>query len=626
MTDTITSELLYQAILHGATRTRERRDDLNRINVFPVVDNDTGSNLAHTMHYILSHARQHDDVRSTLKEVARAALIGARGNSGAIFSQYFNGLYQGSSESNAVTLAELAACFQEAYTRAYKAIEEPVEGTVITLMRAWAVSFAESVQQRKALSLRAHFESSLAQISQTLEETRQTLKIMKKHGVVDAGALGYYYFMDGFVQVILGLGSHQAMFADLRTASAQAVQVSVGAEQMAGQLADGPAASLASDQAADFVSEDIHLFEAGADIPFRYCTEVLLEFASLDQAAFRQALSPLGDCLLLASADNLIRVHLHTNQPWEVIRLAAARGRILEHKADDMVAQNRLAGPPETGIACVTDSIADLPPDFIFQHHIYQLPINIMIDGVSYLDKLTIDSAFLHEHLALASSAQLNTAQIHSFLGPILKHYARVLILTVSSQMSGTYSRFKEALAGLEPDAAARIALIDTRVNSGAQGLLVRSAVEMIAAGQPFDQVVAAMEALRNRARIVVSVLDIEPMARSGRVSERIGNLLVRLQFKPLITISPEGKGTIRGVAFSVQQNWKILLKSLRGRARVMADYVIVHAAAADRADRLRAEMVRLTGREPLYITEISSVVTLFAGRGSVAVAYLEKE
>lgn len=81
MTETITSQRLYQAILHGANRTREKRDDLNRINVFPVVDNDTGNNLAHTMHYILNHAQPHDNVRSTLKDIARSALIGARGNS-----------------------------------------------------------------------------------------------------------------------------------------------------------------------------------------------------------------------------------------------------------------------------------------------------------------------------------------------------------------------------------------------------------------------------------------------------------------------------------------------------------------------------------------------------------------
>jgi len=247
-----------------------------------------------------------------------------------------------------------------------------------------------------------------------------------------------------------------------------------------------------------------------------------------------------------------------------------------------------------------------------------------MIDGVSYLDKVTIDGAFLGEHLKSASTAQLNTAQIQAFLQPILKHFDQVLILTVSSQMSGTYSRFREALAEMPAEDRARLALIDTKVNSGAQGLLVREAVSLIEGGQPFESIVETMEALRSRAKIVVSVLDIEPMARSGRVSERIGDLLIKLKFKPLITIDPEGKGTIKGIAFSEKRNWKNLLKSLRGKP--IHDYVIVHADAPERAQALQAEMQRLTGKAPLYVTKISAAVTLFAGRGSIAAAYLETE
>ncbi len=166
-THTISSELLFRAILYGAYRTKEKREDLNRINVFPVVDNDTGNNLAHTMHYIMRHARHHGNVRATLQDVARSALIGARGNSGAIFSQYFNGLYQASAEANTVTLSELATYFHEAYTKAYKALEMPVEGTVITLMRAWSVSFRESLEQR--ISPRELFETSLDRIRQSLD-------------------------------------------------------------------------------------------------------------------------------------------------------------------------------------------------------------------------------------------------------------------------------------------------------------------------------------------------------------------------------------------------------------------------------------------------------------------------
>jgi hypothetical protein len=588
MTDTITSESLYHAILHGAASIREKREDLNRINVFPVIDYDTGNNLAHTMSYILNHATVHDTVKETLRDIARSALISARGNSGAIFSQYFNGLYLESTEKPSVTLTELANCFQEAYNKASIALENVVEGTVITLMRAWAVSFKEALHQHK--SPHELFQAALDQIRLALEETRVTLRELKSLGLVDAGALGFYYFMEGFVQAL------------------------------AGQHRVAPDRIIAS--ALPDIDENIHKLSENTIITFRYCTEVLLESALPDQVALRQALHNLGDCLLVASADNLVRVHLHTNEPWEMVKIAAAHGRIIEQKADDMVLQNLLAGSPEKKIACITDSIADLPREFVFRHDIFQLPINILIDQVSYLDKITIDRAYLYKHLDRASSAQLNREQIIDYLTPILNHYDQALILTVSSQMSGTYSRFKEVLAELDPDAR-RTALIDTKVNSGAQGLLVQAAVGLIESGSTLADASIAIEQLKTRTRILVSVLDIEPMARSGRVSEKIGQLLIKLKFKPLVSISPDGKGTIRGVAFSEKKNKKILLKELRRRK--IEDYVIVHADATDRAMALKDELVRITGKEPRYITDISAVVALYAGQGCVAVAFIEK-
>ncbi len=589
MTDVITHDLLFQAILHGASLTREKKDDLNRINVFPVVDNDTGSNLAHTMSHIIKNAKAKGNVRATLKEVARSALIGARGNSGAIFSQYFNGFYLGSVEKTEVTPSELAGCFHEAFVKAYKALEEPVEGTVITLMRVWANSFKESLEQRKTVG--ELFETALKHTRHALEDTTKTLKVLSPLGIVDAGALGFYYFMDGFVQVMLGNTVY---------------------------VHEEPKTEITP-----LVEADIHSFGEQAEFPFRYCTEVLIESESLDPEHFREELKHLGDCLLISGADNLARVHLHTNEPWEIIKRAARQGLVLEHKAEDMVWQNILAGPARQGIACVTDSIADLPPSFVHEHTIFQIPINIMIDGVSYEDKITVDSDFLNSHLDTASSAQLNTEQAKQFLEPILEKYEQVLVLTVSSQMSGTFARFKEALAALDPDGS-RSAIIDTLVNSGAEGLLVKEAVHRIEAGMPLRQIMAEIEQLRGRTGILVSVPDLGPMVRSGRISEKVGDLLIRLGFRPLVSITREGKGTIKGVAFSPEKNRRLLLKSLRQKK--LDQYVIVHSDAPDRAEACRQELVRMTGKEPLYITQISSVVTLFAGKGSIAVAYIEQD
>jgi dihydroxyacetone kinase-like predicted kinase len=305
----ISEKLLYQAILSGAEQTRGKREELNRINVFPVVDNDTGNNLAHTMQHILANASLLGSVRQTLLEISRSAIYGARGNSGAIFSQYLNGLYENSAEKEAVSLSELSDYFQTAYQKAYAALDVPVEGTIITLMRTWAASMAK-LKDRES-SLLEIFEEALKDVRQSLRETTKTLQVLKDLHIVDAGALGFYAFIEGFVKVITG--QHQYIHTRTTTASA------------------------------DVDAPDIHASGGDAEFPYRYCTEVLLEIAVEQAALLKEELRTLGDSLLLCGSEDIARIHLHTNEPWAVIRKAASRGKILEHKVDDMVFQHRMA-------------------------------------------------------------------------------------------------------------------------------------------------------------------------------------------------------------------------------------------------------------------------------------------
>ncbi len=583
----ISEKLLYQAILSGAEQTRERREELNRINVFPVVDNDTGSNLAYTMQYILANASLFGNVRHMLLEVSRSALYGARGNSGAIFSQYFNGLYENSAEKEMVTLSELSDYFQKAYQKAYEALDVPVEGTIITLMRTWAASVAK-LKDCEA-SLLEIFEGALKDLGQSLKETTKTLQVLKDLHIVDAGALGFYVFIEGFVKVITG----QHQYIHNKTAA----------------------------MPLPLEAPDIHDSGVDAEFPYRYCTEVLLETGGKQAALLKDALRELGDCLLVCGAEDLTRVHLHTNEPWTVVHIAASRGKILEHKVDDMVFQHRMASGVIGEVACVTDSIADLPRSFVQEHDIFQIPINIMIDGHSYEDKVTMDGAFLYENMDKASSAQLNTRQVVEFLKPILACYRRVIIFTVSSKMSGTYDRFKEALKELDPRGL-QATLIDTKTNSGAQGLLVWKAVEMLSSGISPQETVERLYDLRRKVRILVSLPDIRPMVQSGRISEKVGRVLIFLGFRPLITIDGEGQGRIKGAAFTKCGNRRLLFRTLR---KALPDtYVVVHGHDESAAAEVSRELVDIAKKQPVYVSPISAVVALFAGKGSVAVAYFE--
>ena len=148
----INSEKLYAAFLAGAHEVIKQKNELNKINVFPVADGDTGTNLAFTMHAIIEEARLEDSAKKTMGTIAEAALVGARGNSGIIFAQFINGLYMGLDDKEDISIKGFSRSVTNAVTHAHKAISNPVEGTMITVMRDWA----SSIRRFKGYSYRLY--------------------------------------------------------------------------------------------------------------------------------------------------------------------------------------------------------------------------------------------------------------------------------------------------------------------------------------------------------------------------------------------------------------------------------------------------------------------------------------
>ncbi len=528
---------------------------LNQANGFPVPDRDTGNNLSHLMHSILRELKTKDTIKTTLEEVSNLAIIGARGNSGAIFSQFFCGFSSSAPQTDCMTIDDLLACFEGGYNYAYRAISNPVEGTIIT--------FRETVQQ-----------------------TQKTLAVQRQLQTSDAGALAFLYFIEGFMKMIIDKVTDYRPQIDILT---------------------------------DLPSEVYHDETAPlGNIRHRYCTEVLLNKNShYDRATLEGCLQRLGDSLVISESAELARIHLHTNVPAEMVKSTYQMGEILENKADDMRAQSRLTRAHKGKIAIVFDSIADIPADRLSEH-CYLLPINILIGAVSYQDKVTAFSEIIKP--GKASSAQPNTAQIKKFLEPIAKAYDDIIIITVSAKMSGLYERFR-ALLG-EFKSAANIRLIDSKVNSVAEGLIVDKAIRLIEGDMSAAQIEKQLNSLIKRTKIYVSVPNLKGMIASGRLDERLGRFLQHIGYLPLITINGDGKGKVTGLAFSSAKNRKLFLNTARQVKTKIVDYAIVHCDDEPTARQVANEMTKIIGKPPLYIGQISLVVKLFSGVGSIGVAY----
>ncbi|MGO4927822.1 DAK2 domain-containing protein [Fundicoccus sp. Sow4_F4] len=578
----------------GAEQVIAHKKELNAINVFPVSDGDTGSNLASLMQTIVEQTGE--QLPSTLaffERVADASLIGARGNSGIILAQYFNGLYVNlMKESESDIVQNFAKSAKLAIKDAYQAIEKPVEGTMITVIRLWGEAL-ESQQAETPLEIR--LAKALEVAKDALDKTTEQLQILRKNQVVDSGAKGFYLFIRGFTQSF----------------NRQEIPELI--------VSDEPS-----------MTREFHQRQLVSEAPQqRYCTEVLLDQVKVSKEVIQSALSSLGDSMVVVVSRGKARVHIHSNQPSKVLDILSSYGQPIQQKADDMLLQYQVRKSPKAKIALVTDSIADIPADYLLSQQIHVLPIMISIGEGSYLDRLTIQNKqffTLQQELGeRGSSSQPSLHQTETLFNFLDNHYDQVVVVTVSKELSGTYQSVKRLAEKILP--SDRVKVIDSRQNSAAQGLMVMRVNQWIQEGLSFETISQKVDNLSEQVGILVSVDDLEPMIQSGRVPQAIGRMAQKLQLKPLVSLE-QGQGKLSNFSFSQAGNERKMLKKIKAyhKQNLLLNYAIVYAGSSDRAEQWQAELTTKLGFKPSFVMLISTAVALSAGDGSVAIGFEFKE
>lgn len=584
-------EKLYYSFLSGAQEVIRNKRILNEINVFPVSDGDTGSNLAHTMHSILQEAKMKSTLKDTMGSIADAALTGARGNSGIIIAQYINGIFMSLPQGEAITMTDFSEMVNGAVSHAYHAIANPVEGTIITVMKDWASSIMKYKDHAKDFSELLSF--SVGDAITSLKHTPEKLKVLKKAKVVDSGAKGFVYFLEGVASFL-----HTGLFHNDLNNSKETIE---------------------------FTEYPGHDHEV---IRKRYCTEALISGENLNLDALRDELSSFGESLIVAGTPHKVKIHIHTDAPAEFFQKLKNKGTLLQQKADDMIRQNEAAYRRKYPVALVTDSIADLPQSYLDEEQVHMLPLNLLFEGTTYLDKVTMTPEIFYPLLENAvdypKSSQPNPKTVHAFLGNIAAYYDEILIITVAKAQSGTHNIFSQAAEKLRSEGK-KIYVLDSRKNSAAEGLLVMKASELIREGKPFDEIVRHLEDLRSQTNILVSVNTLTYMVRSGRLRKSAGLAGTLVNLKPVVSLDYEGKGSIAAKAFSKKSNTKKIIELLKNehKEHTITRYSIVHANDEERANVLREACQKLLGFAPLYTMTISPIVGMSAGQGSVAVSYM---
>ena len=594
----LTGKGYYLAFLAGAKRILENQRELNRINVFPVADADTGSNLASTVRSIIERVRPHRSYKVTSAAIAAAALEGARGNSGVIFAQFLYGLSVESGEAPEVSVARFGQSVRDAVRYMYDAIAEPVEGTMITVIRKWAEAVASRREEGDSLLkvLRRAQDRAVA----ALQETRHRLEAMRRANVVDAGSKGMVLFLEGMID-FLAKPSHKKIVSFRKDAPEIA---------RAAEVPSGP-------------------------VRLRYCAEALIKpfagrgAAGLDKDRLKGEIAGFGDSLVVAGSKNALRVHVHTDAPALLFHRIRKAGDIVFQKADDMRRQYEAAHARKWPIALVTDSACDLPPETLDHYQVHVVPLLLNFGQASYLDKVTITSdqfyARIDERGDYPTTAQPSPQAFETLFAGLAAHYESVIAIHLSQNLSGTYSTSQAAARRVAAETGRRITVIDSRTISGALGFLVLKAARLIEAGGSHDQAVAAVERALPCARLLVGVRTMRYLVRSGRVSPMAGAAARALNLKPIVAVGEDGRAKIFDKAFSQRGLLKKILRQLRSAnpAGLPGEYCVLHAHNPKDATAYAGEAEAALGRKAAFVMDISPAIGLHAGLGAVALAFL---
>jgi len=590
----------YYAFLAGTKKILENQQELNRINVFPVPDADTGSNLAMTLRTVVERVRPHRSYERTSTAIAAAALEGARGNSGVIFAQFLYGLGAGARNCAEISFPRFARTGREAVRFMYEAIAEPVEGTMITVLRRWA-EYLESRKEDGGHPLKI-LKDSLGRAFEALQDTRHRLEAMKKAGVVDAGSKGMVLFLEGAIEFLIK-PSHKKIMA-------------IAPEAMAVEEVEA-------------VSAD--------PVGRRFCTEALIRPrpgapAGLDKVALRRLISDFGDSLVIAGSGDGLRLHIHADAPAELFYHIRDFGVCVHQKADDMLRQYEAVHARRQTIALVTDSACDLPREILDRHQIHLVPLRLQFGDDAYLDKVTVSPDrfydLLDERTDFPKTAQPNAKAFEDLYARLAAHYDSIISIHLSGKLSGTLSNAASAAATVSRATGKKITVVDSRTLSGALGLVVWRTARALERGAAHEEAAAEAARAAARSKILVGVRTLKYMVRGGRVRPMTGRIANLLNLKPIVSMSPNGESCVFDKAFSQRGSLRNILKHLRkaaAEARIW-EYGVLHAHNFEDALAYGRETEALFGKKPAFTMDISPVIGLNAGVGAVAVAYLLEE
>jgi DegV family protein with EDD domain len=595
---------LRRSLIAACDYAQRFRGELNRINVFPVPDGDTGTNLALTVQSIADHLRNNRarSVSVVASNAARAAVLGARGNCGMMLSHFLLGFADDLEGYDRVETARFGEALGAGAKNLYDALERPVEGTILTVIR----DTADAADESGIPDFVPLLELLVERARDSLANTPELLPVLKKAGVVDAGAKGFVSLLEGVLLLVNG-------------------------DPIVAALASGTPAG----------DEGV----AGINYPedeeqFRFCTEALCRGEDLPtQNEVRAVLRDMGDSLIVIRSADILKIHVHTDAPDGVFDYLRGLGELVTHKAEDMRAQHETVQRAARGhiqlarrpVAIVTDSACDLSEEHVRAHGIHVTPL-VLVDGdKTYRDRIDITADEFHSmlagHEALPTTSQPAPADFIDSYTRAAEEGESILGVLASSTLSGTFASGEAAAWRFD---STPVHLVDSKGASLLEGLMVLKACELAELAWEPEDIVEELDRVRRQSGILFTVQTFERLIRSGRVGRGRALLGRFLGIKPILGLDQGGRVAPVGKAWGKGRAKGELMRLLRDRIPAGTKNVrfgVVHVGIPEVVPPITKQLREWFGEHTEVLSAPATpVIATHLGLGAWGVAYLVED
>ncbi len=588
----IGTKLFSESLKNGIYAVINAQEELNSINVFPVADGDTGTNLCLSLYPLINFTKDNkcDDICELLEGIADKLLDHSRGNSGSIMAQFFQGMSDGVNDAKEFSPETFSDAVNTGSTYAREALINPVEGTILTVIANFAESFKDICDKNKTGNFSDIFPKALDETKSALTNTKNQLAVLRDSNVEDAGAMGFFLLMQGFIEYLVYENIQKEPAPDR-----------------------------------DVNQQIVESHHDNDEVDFQYCTECIIAGDDIDKRKLKESLLSWGNSIVIAGTKRKTKIHIHTDEPRSVFKIAKEFGSVSSEKADDMKKQSKMTSDQSRNFAVITDSAADISEEDIENLDIHIVPIRIQFGSKSYLDKVNITPPEFFDEIIKnpihPTTSQPSVGDFRRQFEYLASHHEDVISISVTGTISGTMQAAESAVKRIKSNG--KIHIFNSLNASLGQGQIAVYAAKCSKEGKSIQNTLKELSKIRKNTKTFAYIPNLKYAVKGGRVPKSVKYVADFFGLTPVLVSTHDGliatKHFLFGKKNLIRKFAKYIAKFANQGNKI--NISIGHAIAEEEALYLKKYLQsKVPNVSEFKVTELGTAIGVHGGPGAIVV------